>query len=90
MQKTEILGNEYDQVLRRAIGATLRELGVTEVDEDWELGGSQEISTWHVIVGNAPVTIEAETYMGLSISGDAEVVDMLVARVRDRVTAHSG
>ena len=53
----------------------LREMGTDCDDVSWAVGGSQEVVTRSVRVGNTDVTVEAETYIGLTLSGDAHVVD---------------
>jgi len=84
MPKTIVLGDEYDDDLRAALGATLHELGAVSLDQSWGLAGSQELSTHQVCIGPDVVTIESETYIGLSITGTEETVDRIAASVAQR------
>lgn len=84
MHKTIILGDEHDESLRAALLDVLQELGADPVGADWGVAGSQELATWKVVVDDDVVTIEAETYIGLSISGDA----ILVSDIAYRVATH--
>ena len=77
-----VLGKEYDEALRIALISILRELGGSSKDSQWLVGGSQELDIVEVDIQGRIVTVEAETYVGLSISGDADIVDEVAARVR--------
>jgi len=80
-KETLLLGDEYDDELRVALGDVLGGLGGRRVDETWLLGGSQVIEKWEVEIDGESLVIEAETYMGLSLVGNRA----LVRRVRDLV-----
>jgi hypothetical protein len=81
-QQTVALGPEYDDATREALRVVLLELGASKVEVNWGVGGSQEIETAVVRIGGRELTVEAETYVGLTIAGD----DDLVATVADRVS----
>lgn len=85
-QKTVVLGNEYDDRLRGALLDTLRGLGAKSIDKDWGVGGSQQIETLKVQLRGTLLTVESETYQGLSISGDELVVDEVSELVRKRLS----
>ena len=77
MQKTIVLGDEYDEKLRAALIELLKSMGAASLRHDWGVGGSQELETLQVSVGGKVVVVEAETYVGLSISGDeAQIVEI--------------
>lgn len=80
--KTVVLRPEYDDALRAAVVAAVRELGGELLSQTSGVAGSQDLAIATVRVGGALVTIEAETYVGISISGDAAVVDALADRLR--------
>lgn len=80
-QKKIVLGNEYDDHVRCALRTALMESGATGLDRSWGVGGSQEIETVRVWLGNYVITIESETYVGLSISGPKSVVENLAQKV---------
>jgi hypothetical protein len=83
------LGDEYDDELRVALRQALSSLGALGVSLDWGVAGSQELERFEVrVAGNKPL-IEAESYIGLSVSGDADLVNLVQAIVRERVAQNS-
>lgn len=81
---TAILGDEYDDELRARLLAALRSLGATASGSSSRaLAGSQEIEEFEVSIDGYPVHIEAETYIGLSISGPVDIVN----RIKERISA---
>ena len=82
MTKTVVLGDEYDDALRRRTFVVLRRLGAEIAGGDWALAGSQEVETVRVRLNGAELTVEAETYVGLSLTGPADVEDGVAAAVR--------
>ena len=76
---TVVLGDEFDDVLRAKLMDVLRQLGATSSGSaDRFVAGSQELEELDVTIDGRGLRIEAETYIGLSISGP----DDLVQRVR--------
>lgn len=86
-QKRIVLGAEYDKKLVEELLATLRECGARAIDQWAGVGGSQEVQRLDVVVGDEVIAVEAETYIGLTISGDANLVDRVAARLRARMSA---
>ena len=84
MKKKLVLGDEYDDALRQALMACLAALGADIAARQWGLGGSQIIETTNVSLGKDLLVVEAETYVGLSIAGEARVVDRVAAMVSGR------
>lgn len=80
-RKTLILGAEYDDNLRGVLRNVLKRLGAKGLAHDWGVAGSQELETVEVLVGVDTVIIEAETFVGLSISGPVEIVERIQAMV---------
>lgn len=71
-----ILGDEYDDQLRAKLLAALRSLrAVPNNPSSKALAGSQEIEEFDVTIDGQPVHVEAETYIGLSISGPEGIVN---------------
>jgi len=79
VKKKIVLGSEYDDVLRQALLDCLAALGADLAARQWGLGGSQIIETLKISLGKDLLVVEAETYVGLSISGEARVVDRVAA-----------
>jgi hypothetical protein len=79
--KTITLGPEYDDALRETLKAVLRGLGAIAGQSSWGVGGSQEVDSLVVSVEGQPLTVESETYVGLTITGNAQVVDKVAALV---------
>lgn len=84
MKKKLVLGSEYDDALRQALTACLASLGADLEARQWGLGGSQIIETTKVLLGKDQLVVEAETYVGLSISGEARVVERVAALLAAR------
>jgi hypothetical protein len=83
--RTVRLGDEYDDALREALVAVLRELGGYSESHEWGVGGSQEIENLEVDVRGQRVVVESETYVGLSITGEDSLVSRIEALVRLRL-----
>lgn len=77
-----ILGDEYDDVLRDALRIVLVKSGAVDVDKTWGVGGSQEIEALVVRLGSDLITVEAETFVGLTVSGPSEIVKDIALKVR--------
>lgn len=78
-KKTIVLGPEYDESLRTRLRGVLASLGAQSGNRAWALGGSQEIESLSVEIGGSSNVIEVETYVGLSISGEASLIDRVAA-----------
>lgn len=79
------LGDEYDPNVREAVVDVLKELGASQVDRSWGVGGSQELEVLKVSLGGATLVVEAETYMGLSIRGEKATCEKVAALVQKRL-----
>lgn len=77
MKKTLVLGNEYDEKFREALVELLKSMGAIPLRHDWGVGGSQEVEALEVSLDEKVIVIAAETYIGLSITGDeAQIVEI--------------
>ena len=79
--KTIVLGEEHDDALRCALRLVLVNNGATGIDASWGVGGSQEIEKIQVRFGSDLITIESETYIGLTISGPQLAIDDVASQV---------
>ena len=85
MDKTVNLGPEYDEVLQRAVLSVLREMGAEFGDSTWGVGGSQEIVTRRAMLNGHAISLDAETYVGLNVTGDEGLVDEIAQRTSERL-----
>lgn len=82
-----VLGDEFDDALRAKLLNVLRGLGgFTAGPGERSLVGSQDFEELEVLVDGQALHVEAETYIGLSIEGPAE----LVARVQRMMQLDTG
>ena len=75
--ETWVIGAEHDKVLFLALGSALREIGCKLEDDSWGVAGSQELSRWVLHSSLGQLVVEAETYVGLAVSGPGEAVSAL-------------
>jgi hypothetical protein len=86
-EETIVLGAEYDDGLRAALREVLVDLGGNALRRDWGVGGSQELERVETQIEGQRLLIEAETYMGLSITGSSELVQKVQRLVNARMVA---
>jgi predicted SpoU family rRNA methylase len=78
---TVVLGDEYDESLRDTVRNVVSQLNGKTLDKNWTVGGSQEIEYWDVVIEGQKVHIEAETYVGLSLTGPELLVHKMEALI---------
>jgi hypothetical protein len=83
--KRIVLGAEYDERLRQLVRETLLRLGAKELSRKNAIGGSQEVEFLEVEVAGQRLFVEAETYIGLSIAGDPDLVDQIHRIIVERL-----
>lgn len=86
-----IVGPESDASLVAKLGSALLACHYSVDSATWGVGGSQELSTWTVSGPNGVLVVEAETYIGLSVTGDPGLVaELRVAftSMADRLASH--
>jgi hypothetical protein len=85
-QKTIVLGAEFDDELRTDLVEVLRNIGATVTQAERAMAGSQELERTTAMLRGNVIVIEAETYMGLSITGHeddlAEITSLIAQRRR--------
>jgi hypothetical protein len=74
-------GPEYDNAVQRRLKAVLLELGYRPSIKWWGVGGSQELLHWELAGALGELTVEAETYIGLTITGPDAAVNIVRARM---------
>ena len=79
---TIILGDEYDDALRDALLTVLKRNQAVGIDKSWEVAGSQQLELFKVNLRGDSITIESETYVGLTISGPRAAVEEIAGEVR--------
>jgi hypothetical protein len=78
-----VLGDEYDHALVARTWRLVTDMGGRRIDAVGFVAGSQAVSIQIWEVDGVSLRFEAETYMGFSVEGPAEVVAKLVARLGD-------
>jgi hypothetical protein len=86
MKKKLILGSEHDVALRGAVLEYLATIGAEMTARQFGLGGSQIIETTTLALGRDLLVVEAETYVGLSVSGPARLVNRVATLMAERTT----
>jgi hypothetical protein len=72
--ETWVAGAETDAGLLPRLGDVLRTLGY-ELGEHWfGAAGSQEISHWEVQSQRGTLSVEVETFMGVTVEGPSDLV----------------
>lgn len=69
-----VVGDEYDEALRKAISVAISEIGAELVNKSSGLAGSQDLETLVINMDGSIVTIEAETFVGISVEGPESTV----------------
>jgi hypothetical protein len=87
-QKTIVLGDEFDDELRTDLVEVLRNIGAMVTRGERAVAGSQELERMAVTLRGNVIVIEAETYIGLSITGQesdlTEIANLIAQRRRSR------
>ena len=76
-----LLGPEHDEALFERIEDFVRAAGGRIGESSFTLGGSQELRVYEIVLREGRLNLTAETYVGLSLRGPAE----LVRKIRDAV-----
>lgn len=76
-----MLGSETDDNLFRKLETEVAALGGKILEKNWGAGGSQEIITYSISLPEGEIEAVSETYIGLSLRGDENVIVSLAQRV---------
>lgn len=85
--RTVILGDEFDDALRVRLVEAFRILGGDSCKGERLMGGSQEIGSYTVLIHGEEVKVEAETYLGLRVTGPTLLVGEIERMVSEVPTA---
>lgn len=77
--KTLVVGPEFDEGLLNDLRKLLKSMGAEPRDADWAMGGSQELDSMKFDLRGQQILVESETYVGLSVTGPAALVDQIAA-----------
>jgi hypothetical protein len=80
-----VVGDEYDEAAFARLKRALDDLRYSVLD-DWNgVAGSQEIQHWTAAGPGGQLTIDSETYVGLSIEGLSSLIADLKAQYEQTV-----
>lgn len=71
------LGPEYDGALWQRLRGAIKYLGGYIESNEWGIAGSQEVIEYKVVFGSNIILVESETYIGITITGDAELINKI-------------
>jgi hypothetical protein len=77
-----VAGSEHEPKVLASLGTALRGLGY-DLRDSWEgVGGSQDIAHWEVVGPRGSLTIECETYIGVTVEGPIALVAELRSAIK--------
>ncbi len=79
--ETIILGDEYDLDLRNRVISSITAKGGKSLSNNWVTAGSQEIIDEEFEIEGCVIKLEAETYVGLSISGPNNILQAIKSSI---------
>lgn len=79
------LGAEHDRKLWGSLESALKGIGAKQSRKSWGVGGSQELIDQHWIADGQTLTVESETYIGLTLSGPDYLVEKVATLVSKAV-----
>jgi hypothetical protein len=82
--KRIVLGDEFDDQLATALSAVLRRMGAVGSEPVWGVAGSQEIHSHVITISGATITVESETYVGLTITGPDALVEEIASLLKEQ------
>lgn len=82
------LGAEFDIDLRRLLFDAVRMLGGSVGASSWSLAGSQEVEAFELRFPNGTVAATEETFMGLVLKGNDDLVTAIALKVRELAQEH--
>ncbi len=82
---TRVLAAEYDACARAALLDVLRELGAYVRPSLRGMAGSQQLESIEVKLDGRSLLVEAETYIGLSVTGEPDLVALVASELAKRI-----
>lgn len=83
-QISVVLGDEFDSALCSDLIDLLHSNFGISISPDWRMGGSQELIATTFLIGDSKVSLELETYIGLTISGPENIIRQIEKLVEER------
>lgn len=80
-----VVGDKYDEAAFARLKRALDDLQYSVRDRWAGVAGSQDIQHWTAVGPSGQITIESETYVGLSVEGLPSVIADLKARYEQTV-----
>lgn len=71
------LGSETDDALIERIRGAVHSLNGTFSEPEWVMGGSQKIATYTISLPSGDLTLESETYIGITLRGADALISAL-------------
>lgn len=71
------IGDEFDDIVWASLLNAINKMGGKMQKSSWGHAGSQELSTKIFEIAGYTITIEEETYMGMIIRGDKNIVEQI-------------
>lgn len=87
-EKHIVIGDESDDGLLEAVRNVIKDMGAKEISSERVVVGSQDIQILRVLLQDQVIVVEAETYIGITVAGEQELVDEIVQRVRRANRVH--
>lgn len=84
-----LLGSEGDDNLFDRLVSAVKDMGGSIVDTEWVLGGSQELTRYSIRLPAGNLEALAETYIGLTLCGNPELVRLLASKVVPNMPSQS-
>ena len=79
-----IIGDEYDNKLINLLFIILKEMGDTKINETEALAGSQDYYLASFNINNSIITVEIETYIGITLNGPSELIRIIMDRINNK------
>lgn len=89
MNQTLNLGPEYDQKMLQALFDALTAEGAQTVEQRTATNGDgpQETGYWKLQIDRSTIEVTAELYLGISLSGPAEMIARLTQIIQNTILA---
>jgi hypothetical protein len=84
-----LLGSEDDDDLFDRLLVAVKDMGGSIVDTEWILGGSQELTRYSITLPAGNLEALAETYIGLTLCGNPDLVRLLASKVVPNIPSQS-
>jgi hypothetical protein len=75
--ETWTAGAEHDETARSRLRAVVESLGYRAKEQWLGIGGSQEIAHVELVGPGGQIEVEAETYVGLTVTGDSQAIAVI-------------